>query len=101
MPRIDPTCAAPALAPRSSAMSSEAGGALAAFRDQLEWADRVRRLGGRWFDAIGFGPIETPSRSLRSLHGAELRAYSAGGPVLPSEPALLIVPAPIKRAYIW
>ncbi|PMS29416.1 alpha/beta hydrolase [Paraburkholderia rhynchosiae] len=63
----------------------------------------VRRERGRWLDAFGFGPIETPSRVVRSWPGAELRAYGETGQV--SQPssaaALLIVPAPIKQAYIW
>ena len=49
-------------------------------------------------DAVGLGPVETPSEVVASWPGVRLRAYAdpgAGGP------AVLIVPAPIKRAYIW
>src|SRR4051812_45653192 len=61
--------------------------------------DEVRRRTGLALDWAALGPIETPSRVLAEMPGARLRAYhslagSAG-------PVLLIVPAPIKRSYIW
>lgn len=59
--------------------------------------DRARRLRGRLMDAAGLGPDEAPYRVAASRPGFRLRAY--GGP--PSAPTLLILPAPIKRAYIW
>ena len=66
----------------------------AAFR-QL---DRLRRLQGTVMDAMGLGPVETPSEVVESWPGVRLRAYADPGA---PGPALLIVPAPIKRAYIW
>jgi len=60
--------------------------------------DRLRRARGRWLDMAGLAPIETPSRVVFSAPPVTLKAYaeaSASGPVL------LIVPAPIKRAYLW
>jgi len=46
-------------------------------------------------DAVGLGPEEADFRVPLSRPGFRLRAYGGTGP------ALLIVPAPIKRAYIW
>lgn len=49
-------------------------------------------------DRLGFGPRTTPSRTVRNTGAGELYAYQA-----PEDrrPAILIVPAPIKAAYIW
>jgi polyhydroxyalkanoate synthase subunit PhaC len=75
---------------------------LAALRYGLEYGDTVRRERGRSLDAFGFGPIETPSRVVCAWPGAELRAYGETGLAPQStDAALLIVPAPIKQAYIW
>lgn len=64
----------------------------------LHALDRFRRFRGTLMDAVGLGPDEAPYRLVSSHHpGFRLRAY--GGP--PSGPVLVIVPAPIKRAYIW
>lgn len=57
--------------------------------------DRSRRALGQMFDQVGWGPIETPSRILFSEPGVTLKSYGGAGP------ALLLIPAPIKRAYIW
>ncbi len=53
-------------------------------------------------DAIGLAPVETPSRHVAAFRGADLIAFhpADSGPA-PDAPALLIVPAPIKRHYIW
>jgi polyhydroxyalkanoate synthase len=63
----------------------------------LRQADMLRQCQGAFLDALGFGPAPTPSRIALRLPGACLRAYggAAAGPVL------VIIPAPIKRAYIW
>jgi polyhydroxyalkanoate synthase len=63
----------------------------------FEFIDGVRRAQGSWLDALGLGRIETPCRIVFSRPGVSLKAYGrgAGGPVL------LLVPAPIKRSYIW
>lgn len=76
----------------------------ALLRSGLEQADSARRKRGRWLDAFGLGAIETPARTVRCLRGAELRVYVAPGCTSrgPSAaPVLLIIPAPIKQAYIW
>lgn len=64
----------------------------------LEMIDWMRRWQGRALDALGLGPIETPCRIVHSQPGVTLKAYGAPGE---AGPALLLVPAPIKRAYIW
>ncbi|GAB3392955.1 alpha/beta fold hydrolase [Azotobacter armeniacus] len=60
--------------------------------------DRVRRLQGRMLDAMGLGPRETPSRVVLSTPSFTLKAY---GKADQTGPALLLMPAPIKRDYIW
>jgi polyhydroxyalkanoate synthase len=60
--------------------------------------DQARRWQGRLLDVAGLGPQEAPHRVVHSESGFHLKAYAdhqAEGPVL------LMVPAPIKRAYIW
>ncbi len=71
-----------------------AGGAGAGFAE----IDRLRRRQGELLDRLGWGPIETAHRDVLSRPGVELRGYGTG---LEGGPVLLIVPAPIKRAYIW
>jgi polyhydroxyalkanoate synthase subunit PhaC len=61
--------------------------------------DVARRRAGRLVDAAGSGSGEAPFRIVAKVPGARLRAYqpardSAG-------PVLLILPAPIKRPYLW
>jgi polyhydroxyalkanoate synthase subunit PhaC len=77
---------------------------VSAVQNSIEWAigslavlDQARRRRGAWLDYLGFGPIQTPSRVLRTWPSARLCSYDQEtiGPVL------LIVPAPIKPAYIW
>ena len=63
----------------------------------LHALDHFRQFRGLLMDAAGLGPEEAPYRLLSSRPGFRLRAY--GGPT--DGPTLLIVPAPIKRAYIW
>ncbi len=63
--------------------------------DQL---DRLRRARGRWLDMGGLAPVETPSRVVFASPPVTLKAYADPGA---SGPVLLIVPAPIKRAYLW
>lgn len=62
--------------------------------------DEARRRAGRVLDLSGLGPVETPSRIVATLPGARLRAYQPPGSH-PARPVLLILPAPIKRAYLW
>ena len=61
------------------------------------WLDDLRRGRGAWLDAAGFGAVEAPWREACRAEGMRLRAYGPPGP----GPVLLLVPAPIKRAYIW
>lgn len=63
-----------------------------------ERMDEARHLQRGALDALGFGPQETPSRVLVREPGLTLKAY---GEPSGSGPAILMVPAPIKRAYIW
>ena len=67
--------------------------------DGLDQVDRLRRWQGELLDRLGWGPVETAHRVVFSEPGVELRAY--GGDGSGTGPVLLIVPAPIKRAYIW
>jgi polyhydroxyalkanoate synthase len=70
--------------------------------DGIGWCfenlDRLRRLHGHVFDSLGLGPGERAHRTVFSRPALRLRLY---GPGRPGQPALLIVPAPIKRFYIW
>jgi polyhydroxyalkanoate synthase len=60
--------------------------------------DRVRRQIGRLLDAVGAGPQLTPSHVQTGIPGVQLRVYE---PAAPSGLVVLLVPAPIKRWYIW
>jgi polyhydroxyalkanoate synthase len=81
------------------AQGRDPAGVITAANWQLyERLDEARRAQGRWLDALGFGPAETPSREVLRAPGLTLKAYCE--PLRPG-PALLLVPAPIKRAYIW
>lgn len=67
----------------------------------IEWTafevmDGMRRAQGAALDALGLGPIETPYETLMSEPGVRLRRYGSE-----RGPAVLLVPAPIKRPYIW
>jgi polyhydroxyalkanoate synthase len=71
--------------------------------DRIEWTafellDGVRRAQGAALDALGLGPIETPYETVLSEPGVSLRRYGRGSD---RGPAVLLVPAPIKRPYIW
>jgi polyhydroxyalkanoate synthase len=60
-------------------------------------ADKLRRAQGDALDALGLGPRECAFQLISSGPHWRLRAY--GGP--DAGPLLLMVPAPIKRPYIW
>ena len=62
--------------------------------------DEARRRAGRALDAAGLGPAEAPFRVAAAMPGARLRAYQPPG-AASRGPVLLIIPAPIKRAYLW
>jgi polyhydroxyalkanoate synthase len=59
--------------------------------------DRLHRAQGDALDALGLGPRECQFQVICSGPYWRLRAY--GGP--DAGPLLLLVPAPIKRPYIW
>lgn len=66
----------------------------------LKDMDRSRQARGQMLERAGHGPQETPSTVLLARPGFQLRSYA------PPEgagdgPPVLLVPAPIKRAYIW
>jgi polyhydroxyalkanoate synthase len=64
----------------------------------FESLDRMRKLQGNVLDGIGLGPDESAYRIVFSRPAVRLRFY---GTERPGSPILLIVPAPIKRPYIW
>lgn len=66
--------------------------------DPFTPADRLRRLAAAWLDTAGFGPVQAPARLVHAAHGFDVLGYAAPGG---RGPVVLLVPAPIKRAYIW
>ena len=64
----------------------------------FESLDKMRKRRGRTMDQLGFGPTESPFQTALSVPGVRLRFYG-GNPG--SNNIALIVPAPIKRHYIW
>jgi polyhydroxyalkanoate synthase len=63
----------------------------------LKDMDRSRQERGRMLDRAGYGPQETPSTVVHAEPGLKLRRYGAND----DGPPVLLVPAPIKRSYIW
>ncbi len=59
--------------------------------------DRLRRAQGDALDVLGLGPRECTFQLVSSGPHWRLRAY--GGP--DAAPSVILVPAPIKRPYIW
>ena len=64
----------------------------------LKDMDRSRQERGKMLDRAGYGPNQTPSIILHAEPGLRLRRF---GEEAATGPAVLLVPAPIKRAYIW
>lgn len=60
--------------------------------------DEVRRTWGDALDDAGVGREETPSHDVLRHDLCVLRAYEG---LPPHGPKLLLIPAPIKRAYLW
>ena len=60
--------------------------------------DHSRQFLGQILDAFGLGPVETPFRTAFRDLCVTLRSY---GDDNTTGPVLLIIPAPIKRPYIW
>lgn len=63
-----------------------------------EQMDLSRRLQGELLQAAGFGAEPAPSRVVLELPEVTLLEYGGGRP---GGPALVLVPAPIKRGYIF
>lgn len=64
----------------------------------LKGMDRSRQARGKLLERAGYGPQQTPSTVILEQPGLSLHRYhDAPG----DGPAVLLVPAPIKRAYIW
>jgi polyhydroxyalkanoate synthase len=59
--------------------------------------DAARRSIGMLLDTMGLGPCETPSRVVWAEPGVTLKGYGDAK----TGPIVLMVPAPIKRSYIW
>jgi polyhydroxyalkanoate synthase len=64
----------------------------------LKQMDRSRQARGQMLERAGYGPRPTPSTLLHSEPGLKLRRFGAE---FADGPPVLLVPAPIKRAYIW
>lgn len=64
----------------------------------FEQIDHLRRRQGALLASSGFGPVETPYQVVHATVGVRLRRY---GDAACNAPAILIIPAPIKQAYIW
>ena len=64
----------------------------------LEILDAARRRTGRGLDEAGYGPRTTPSTAIDVAPGVRLHTYPAAGG---DGPPVLLVPAPIKRSYLW
>lgn len=64
----------------------------------LKHMDRMRQARGRLLDQLGYGPQEAPFSVLHAEAGLKLRKYAGGAE---NGPPVLLVPAPIKKAYIW
>lgn len=58
--------------------------------------DVSRRLQGQMLEAMGYAVAPTPSHTILSRSEVTLKRLGAAG-----RPCVLLVPAPIKRAYIW
>ena len=63
----------------------------------LKQMDRSRQARGKMLERAGYGPQETPSVVLHAETGLNVRRYGDAA----EGPAVLLVPAPIKRSYIW
>lgn len=60
--------------------------------------DHFRRFQGKALDTMGLGPVESEFGVIHQQSGLRLREYGRGNA---GSAPLLIVPAPIKRPYIW
>ena len=63
----------------------------------FESIDNTRRRRGAAMDRVGLGPKEMPHRVILERPGLRLRFYGGRR----GRPVALLIPAPIKRYYIW
>ena len=63
----------------------------------LEALDAARRRNGLALEAAGLGPRTTPSTLHDVVPGVRLHGYPSAADGRP----VLLVPAPIKRSYLW
>ncbi|HWH70871.1 MAG TPA: alpha/beta fold hydrolase, partial [Candidatus Sulfotelmatobacter sp.] len=80
-----------------TALNSASLGSQRAFWNIFAHADHLRQGRGRILQAIGYGPVESPSHVVFRNEVMTLRAYAHNQP---NRPAILLIPAPIKRSYI-
>src|SRR3954469_5448852 len=85
---------------RNGSESSVRGRNVMMLASFLALLDKVRRGAGQALDVADPGPVEAPFRIAIELSGAWLGAHQPPG-TAPRGPILLIIPAPVKRAYIW
>lgn len=64
----------------------------------LKQMDRMRQARGQMLERMGYGPQEADYTVLHSEPGLRLRKYASPSA---DRGAVLLVPAPIKKAYIW
>jgi polyhydroxyalkanoate synthase len=64
----------------------------------LKQMDRSRQARGQMLERAGYGPRPAPSTIVHAEPGLNLRRFGAE---FAEGPPVLLVPAPIKRAYIW
>lgn len=67
----------------------------------FEMLDRLRLNQGRWLDGLGWGPQTRPSRVALQRSELSLLAYDGHTGSSEEQLPILLVPAPIKRAYLW
>ncbi|RFA30532.1 hypothetical protein CAI21_05660 [Alkalilimnicola ehrlichii] len=66
----------------------------------LERVDRQRRWWGEWYELAGLGPQRSTARIVYEEPLLRLHAYDPP-PAETNDKALLLIPAPIKKSYIW
>ncbi|NEX59686.1 alpha/beta fold hydrolase [Noviherbaspirillum galbum] len=77
---------------------------MASYFSSVRWCfeamDQARRRRGIAMERAGLGPAQTPGTVVLEQPGARLHRFAAAKSAS-GAPAALIVPAPIKRHYIW
>src|SRR5690242_16196722 len=75
-----------------------APGAATLVTSGLDALDDLRRGAGRMLDVLGHGPRTTPSVVTDPAPGVRLHSYPGADP---SGAPVLLIPAPIKRCYVF